>query len=33
LAVNLNYRHIVLDRDGLRGGSDGLMARVILMLE
>ena len=31
--VNLNYRHIVLDRDGIRGRSDGLMARVILMLE
>lgn len=32
-AVNFNYRHIVLDRDGVRGRSDGLMGRVILMLE
>jgi phosphate-selective porin OprO/OprP len=32
-AVNLNYRHIVLDRAGVRGRSDGLMGRVILMLE
>lgn len=31
--VNLNYRHIILDRYGLRGHSDGLMGRVILMLE
>jgi phosphate-selective porin OprO/OprP len=32
-AVNLNYRHIELDRFGVRGGSDGIMARVILVLE
>jgi phosphate-selective porin OprO/OprP len=31
--ANLNYRHIVLDRFATRGHSDGLMARVILMLE
>jgi phosphate-selective porin OprO/OprP len=31
--ANLNYRHIVLDRYGVRGHSDGVMARVILMLE
>jgi phosphate-selective porin OprO/OprP len=31
--VNLNYRHIILDRFGIRGHSDGLMARLILMLE
>ena len=31
--VNLNYRRIVLDRDGVRGRSDGIMGRVILMLE
>ena len=31
--VNLNYRRIVFDRDGVRGRSDGIMARVILMLE
>lgn len=32
-AVNLNYRHIELDRFGVRGGSDGIMAKVILVLE
>jgi phosphate-selective porin OprO/OprP len=31
--VNFNYRHIELDRFGVRGGSDGLMGRVILVLE
>jgi phosphate-selective porin OprO/OprP len=31
--VNFNYRHIVLDRFGARGHSDGLMGRVVLMLE
>lgn len=31
--ANLNYRHIVLDRFGVRGHSDGMMVRVILMLE
>ena len=31
--VNLNYRHIALDRFGIRGGSDGLNVRVVLMLE
>jgi phosphate-selective porin OprO/OprP len=31
--VNLNYRHITLDRFGLEGESDGFAARVVLMLE
>ncbi len=31
--VNLNYRHITNDRDGLSGQSEGLMGRVLLMLE
>ncbi len=30
---NLNYRHIMLDRDDTRGRSNGIMGRVILMLE
>lgn len=30
---NLNYRYIILEREGTRGGSHGMMARVILMLE
>jgi len=29
----LNYRHIILDHYGLRGHSDGIMTRMILMLE
>lgn len=32
-AFNLNYRHIILDRDGSKGRSNGIMGRVILMLE
>jgi len=32
-SLALNYRHIQLDRYGVRGSSDGLMGRVILMLE
>lgn len=31
--TSFNYRHIVLDRYGVQGHSDGIMARVILMLE
>jgi len=31
--INLNYRHVVLNRFGIRGHSDGLMYRLILMLE
>lgn len=31
--ASFNYRHIVLDRYGVRGHSDGIMARVILTLE
>jgi phosphate-selective porin OprO/OprP len=31
--VNLNYRHIMTDRGGLSGESDGVMGRVLLMLE
>lgn len=31
--VNINYRYIVLDRFGIRGHSNGIMYRVILMLE
>ena len=31
--VSFNYRHIVLDRRGLKGHSDGLMGRIVLMLE
>lgn len=31
--VNINYRHIILDRFDTNGSSDGIMGRVILMLE
>jgi phosphate-selective porin OprO/OprP len=31
--VNLNYRHITNDQGGLSGESDGVMGRVVLMLE
>jgi phosphate-selective porin OprO/OprP len=31
--ANLNYRHVILHRYGLKGQSDGIMGRVILMLE
>jgi len=32
-SFNLYYRHIQLDRFGLQGTSDGMLARVVLMLE
>ena len=31
--VNVNYRHIVLDRFGHDGTSDGINARVMVVLE
>lgn len=31
--VNLNYRFITNDRDGLSGDTQGAMGRVLLMLE
>ena len=31
--LNINYRHIILNRFDLKGLSDGIMGRVILMLE
>jgi len=31
--TNFNYRHIVLDRYGIRGRSNGIMYRLILVLE
>ena len=31
--VNLNYRHINLDKEGIAGKSDGINARVMLVLE
>jgi phosphate-selective porin OprO/OprP len=31
--LNLNYRHVDLDRFGIVGKSDGLMGRVILMMD
>ncbi|MCP4259960.1 MAG: hypothetical protein GY774_20965 [Planctomycetes bacterium] len=31
--VNANYRHISLDRFGINGQSDGIMSRVVLILE
>jgi hypothetical protein len=31
--VNLNYRYITLDKLGVEGTSQGLSARVTLMLE
>jgi len=32
-SVNINYRHIVLDQNGESGHSDGLMSRIVLLLE
>ena len=32
-SVGINYRHVVLDRDGMTENSDGLMMRVTLVLE
>lgn len=32
-SFNVHYRHIQLDRFGLQGTSDGMLARVVLMLE
>ena len=32
-SLNINYRHIVLDEGGETGHSDGLMTRIMLMLE
>ena len=31
--VNMNYRHITLDRFGIKGKSNGVMGRVVLLLE
>jgi phosphate-selective porin OprO/OprP len=31
--TNFNYRHVVLDRYGIRGRSNGIMYRLILVLE
>jgi len=31
--VSLNYRYISLDREGLKGNSSGLNARILLMLD
>ena len=31
--LGLNYRHISLDREGLQGGSSGINARILLMLD
>jgi phosphate-selective porin OprO/OprP len=31
--VNLNYRYITLDKDGLDGNSQGINTRVVLILE
>jgi phosphate-selective porin OprO/OprP len=31
--VNMNYRHIVLTQGGVKGKSDGVMARLVLVLE
>ena len=31
--VNLNYRYITLDKDGLEGTSHGVNSRVVLVLE
>ena len=33
LNLNLNYRYITLDRDGLEGTSQGINSRVTLLLE
>ena len=32
-SFGINYRHVVLDDSGSRGHSDGLMTRILLMLE
>ena len=32
-SARLDYRHVVLDRYGVRGHSDGIMARLVLLLE
>ncbi|MCK4790414.1 MAG: transposase [Desulfobacteraceae bacterium] len=32
-AVNFNYRHISLDRFGIKGQSDGFLSRVVLLFE
>ncbi len=32
-SVDINYRHIVLDQNGETGLSDGLMSRIVLLLE
>lgn len=32
-SVNFNYRHISLDRFGIKGQSDGFLSRVVLLLE
>ena len=32
-SLSMNYRHVVLDQNGVTGHSDGLMMRVTLMLE
>ena len=31
--INLNYRYITLDKDGLEGTSHGINSRVVLVLE
>lgn len=31
--INLNYRYITLDKDGLKGNSHGINSRVVLVLE
>ncbi len=31
--VNGNYRHIWLDQDGVTGESDGMLWRIVLILE
>jgi hypothetical protein len=32
-SLGFNYRHIVLDRHGVRGSSDGANVRLLLVLE
>ncbi len=32
-SFGVNYRHVGLDREGERGSSDGVMTRIVLMLE
>jgi hypothetical protein len=31
--VSVNYRHVMLDRFGVEGDSDGLLTRVLLILD